>query len=188
MAAFWDGHSKLLELQWNPCGRGALEQGKLLISQLGINSMASWSLSFFPLPISMWRRKSTSGVSIDFNFINLLGFACYATYTATFLFSPVVRDQYAARHPAAPEPTVRFNDLAFAGLGVVMCLIAYSMFWPGLSGLHTPRRQRVSWTMRGLFSGCVLAPLVVICIVLARSPDGGNDPFSWAWIDVVSVT
>ncbi len=136
----------------------------------------------------MWRRKSTSGVSIDFNFINLLGFACYAIYTATFLFSPVVRDQYAARHPAATEPTVRFNDLAFAGLGVVMCLLAYSMFWPGLSGLHTPRRQRVSWIMRGLFSGCVLAPLVVICIVLARSPDGGNDPFSWAWIDVVSVT
>jgi hypothetical protein len=136
----------------------------------------------------MWRRKSTSGVSIDFNFINLLGFTCYSIYTATFLYSPVVRSQYAARHPAAAEPTVRFNDLAFAALGVIMCLVAYSMFWPGLLGLHTPRRQRVSWTMRGMFSGCILAPLLVICIVMAQSPDGGNDPLSWAWIDVVSDT
>ncbi|GLI82308.1 hypothetical protein PoHVEF18_010747 [Penicillium ochrochloron] len=147
--------------------------------------MASWSLSFFPLPISMWRRKSTSGVSIDFNFINLLGFTCYAIYTATFLYSPEIRSQYAARHPAAAEPTVRVNDLAFAALGVIMCLVAYSMFWPRLSGLHTPRRQRVSWTMRGLFSACVLAPLVVICVVLAQNPESRNNPFSWAWIDVI---
>lgn len=152
------------------------------------NSMASWSLSFFPLPISMWRRKSTSGVSIDFNFINLFGFTCYAIYTATFLYSPVIRSQYAARHPAAAEPTVRVNDLAFAALGVIMCLVAYSMFWPRLSGLHTPRHQRVSWTMRGLFIGCVLAPLVVICVVLAQTPVSRNNPFSWAWIDVVSDT
>lgn len=152
------------------------------------NSMASWSLSFFPLPISMWRRKSTSGVSIDFNFINLLGFTCYAIYTATFLYSPEIRSQYAARHPAAAEPTVRVNDLAFAALGVIMCLVAYSMFWPRLSGLHTPRHQRVSWTMRGLFSGCVLAPLVVTCVVLAQNPESRNNPFSWAWIDVVSDT
>ncbi|KAJ5911883.1 uncharacterized protein N7473_001186 [Penicillium subrubescens] len=152
---------------------------------LGWTYMASWSLSFFPLPISMWRRKSTSGVSIDFNFINLLGFTCYAIYTATFLYSPVIRSQYAARHPAAAEPTVRVNDLAFAALGVIMCLVAYSMFWPRLSGLHTPRHQRVSWTMRGLFSGCVLAPLVVICVVFAQTPDSKNNPFSWAWIDVI---
>lgn len=40
--------------------------------------------------------------------------------------------------------------------------------------------------MAGLLWGSILAPLLVGCIVLARSPDRGYDPLSWAWIDVVS--
>lgn len=40
--------------------------------------------------------------------------------------------------------------------------------------------------MAGLFWGSVFAPLIILWTVLARSPDGGNDPSSWAWIDVVS--
>lgn len=39
--------------------------------------------------------------------------------------------------------------------------------------------------MAGIFWGCVLSPLVVIVAVLAQSPDGGYDPSTWAWIDVV---
>ncbi|EPS28072.1 hypothetical protein PDE_03018 [Penicillium oxalicum 114-2] len=167
-------------------GRSQIEIFSRALSRLlGWTYMASWSLSFFPLPISMWRRKSTAGVSIDYNFINLFGFTCYSIYTATFLYSPVIRAQYAARHPAAAEPTVQVNDLAFAVLGMVMCFVAYLMFWPQLSGLHTPRRQRVSWVMRGIFSGCILAPLIGTCIVLVQSPDGGNASSSWAWIDVI---
>ncbi|KAJ5156975.1 uncharacterized protein N7482_008075 [Penicillium canariense] len=162
-----------------------MDRSQLEVFVRALSRMASWSLSFFPQPLSMWRRKSTSGVSIDFGFINLLGFICYTIYTSTFLYSPMIRYQYAARHPAANEPTVRLNDLAFAAGGVLMCLLMYLMFWPSLSGLHVPRRQRVSWTMRGFSCGCVVAPLVVICIVLGRSPDGGNNPFTWAWIDVI---
>lgn len=42
--------------------------------------------------------------------------------------------------------------------------------------------------MLGLFWGSVLAPVVLSWVVLAHSPDGGNDPSTWAWIDVVSET
>lgn len=148
--------------------------------------MLSWSASFYPQPIRNFRRKSTSGVSIDFLSINFLGFVCYTVYTATFLYSPVIRSQYAARHPTSEEPTVRFNDLAFAVHAVVLSVVVYTQFWPSIWGLHVSRLQKISKTMAGLFWGSIMAPLVVMGIVMARSPDGGYDPSSWAWIDVVS--
>ncbi|KAK5795804.1 hypothetical protein VI817_005089 [Penicillium citrinum] len=137
------------------------------------------------LPIYNFKRKSTAGLAIDFPTVNFLGFACYSIYTGAFLYSPLIRDQYAARHPASQETTVRFNDFAFAIHATVLSIIIYTQFWPSIWGFYVSRFQRISTTMLGLFWGCVLAPLVVIWIVLSRSPDGGNDPFAWAWIDVI---
>jgi cystinosin len=148
--------------------------------------MLSWSASFYPQIIINYRRESTSGLSIDTPTINTLGFACYTVYTAAFLYSPVIRDQYAARHPASEEPTVRFNDFAFALHAVILCFIMYTQFWPSVWGLHVSRFQKLSKTMLALFWGCVFAPVMVIWIVLAKSPDRGYDAATWAWIDVVS--
>ncbi|KAJ5573402.1 L-cystine transporter [Penicillium hispanicum] len=153
---------------------------------LGWIYMASWSASFYPQPIYNFQRGSTAGLSIDFPTINFLGFVCYAIYTAAFLYSPVIRAQYAARHPHSGEPTVRFNDFAFAAHAVVLSAIVYSQFWPVIWGLRVSRFQRISKPMAGLFWGSILAVLVVIGIVMSGSPDRGNDPSSWAWIDVVS--
>lgn len=33
----------------------------------------AWSASFYPQPLLNWRRRSTSGTTIDFPFINVLG-------------------------------------------------------------------------------------------------------------------
>ncbi|CAL5872883.1 uncharacterized protein PFLUO_LOCUS7152 [Penicillium psychrofluorescens] len=147
--------------------------------------MLCWSASFYPQPIYNYQRGSTSGLAIDFPTINFLGFSCYAIYTSAFLYSPVIRRQYAARFPNSGEPTVRFNDLAFAVHAVVLSAIVYSQFWPSIWGLRVFRTQRISKTMLGLFWGSVMAPLVVVWMVVARSPDGGLDPASWAWIDVI---
>ena len=118
--------------------------------------------------------------------INTLGFFCYTVYNGAFLYSPVIRSQYAARHPLSEEPTVRFNDFAFAFHAVILSLVAYSQFWPMVWGLDVSRCQRISKPIAGLFWGSILAPFIVIWIVLAHSPDGGYDPSTWAWIDVVS--
>ncbi|KAJ5121791.1 hypothetical protein N7448_002924 [Penicillium atrosanguineum] len=150
-----------------------------------LSRMLSWSASFYPQIVINYRRRSTSGLSIDTPTINTLGFACYTVYTATFLYSPMIRDQYAARHPASEEPTVRLNDFAFALHAVFLCFIMYTQFWPSIWGLHVSRFQRISKTMLALFWGSVFAPVVVIWIVLAKSPDGGYDPSTWAWIDVI---
>lgn len=148
--------------------------------------MFCWSASFYPQPIFNFRRKSTTGLSIDYPTVNALGFACYSIYTGAFLYSPLIRDQYAARYPKAPEGTVRFNDFAFAVHAFVLATIIYTQFWPFIWGFYVSRFQRISRTILCLFWGCVLAPVVFSCVVLASSPDGGYDPSSWAWIDVVS--
>ncbi|KAJ6000409.1 hypothetical protein N7481_000818 [Penicillium waksmanii] len=150
-----------------------------------LSRMFSWSASFYPQPIYNFQRKSTAGLAIDFPTVNFLGFGCYSVYTGAFLYSPLIRDQYAARYPASPDNTVRFNDFAFAVHATVLSIIIYSQFWPSIWGFYVSRFQRVSKIVLALFWGCVLAPLVLIWVVLSCSPDGGYDPSTWAWIDVI---
>jgi len=151
----------------------------------GNHSTLSWSASFYPQPILNWRRKSTLGLAVDFPAINVLGFACYAISTAAFLYSPVIRRQYAARHPASPEPTVRINDLAFALHAAVLTGLTYSQFFSSIWGFKVGRLQRVSRPIAGVFVGGILAVLVVTLIVALKGVDGGQDARRWAWIDVV---
>ncbi|KAI9036005.1 putative L-cystine transporter [Aspergillus affinis] len=150
-----------------------------------LSRMICWSASFYPQPISNFRRRATTGLAIDFPTINVLGFICYTAYTSAFLYSPVIRGQYAARHPLSEEPTVRFNDFAFALHAVVLSSIIYTQFWPQIWGFKVSRFQRVSKPVAGIFWGSIVAVGIVIAIVLARSPDQGYEPSTWAWIDVI---
>jgi len=144
-----------------------------------------WSGSFYPQPILNWRRESTLGLAIDFPTINVLGFLCYTISTSAFLYSPVVRKQYAVRNPVSPEPTVAFNDLAFAAHAVVLSVLTYSQFWSSLWGFKVGKLQKVSRPIAGIFWGSLIAILVVILLVRTRGRDGGRDPTGWAWIDVI---
>lgn len=133
-----------------------------------------------------WRRKSTLGFGIDFPTLNILGFLAYTISTATMLWSPTIRSQYAARYPVAPEPTVRFNDFAFALHAIILCIIIYSQFWLKAWGFKVGADQKMSPLALGIFWGNILGVIIVILTVWARSSDGGYDPNGWAWIDVVS--
>jgi cystinosin len=143
-------------------------------------------LSFYPQPISNYLRKSTLGLAIDFPTLNVLGFTCYTISTASFLYSPTIKSQYAYRHPEAPETTVRFNDFLFAAHGAVMCIIIYSQFFEKIWGFEIGKRQKVSRVILGVWWGCVLAIGLVVVLVKTRGTDGGYDAEGWAWIDVVS--
>ncbi|KAE8411788.1 PQ loop repeat-domain-containing protein [Aspergillus pseudocaelatus] len=130
---------------------------KALSRLLGWIYTLCWSASFYPQLISNFQRRSTVGLAIDFPTINTLGYVYYTAYTAAFLYSPVIRHQYAARHPGSEGSTVRFNDFAFAVHALIL-----SLFW-----------------------GSIVAVAILIFIVLGKSPDGGYDPSTWGWIDVV---
>jgi len=164
-------------------------QGKVFVRALsrilGWIYMFCWSASFYPQPMLNWRRRSTQGLSIDFPTINVLGFICYLIYTAAFLYSPLIRKQYAARHPLAPEPSVRLNDLAFAVHAVILSSIVYSQFWPWIWGFEVSRFQRVSRLIAGIFWGCIVAVVAVVLLVASQGNGNGLDPSAWAWIDVV---
>lgn len=145
------------------------------------------SASFYPQPISNWRRKHTLGLAIDFPTLNVLGFCCYAVSTAAFLYSPTIRSQYAYRHHSNAPPTVRFNDLLFAAHGAVMCIIIYSQFFPRIWNFKVGSRQQASRPVLGVFWGSVAAIFAVALLAQLAGKDGGYDPSGWAWIDVVCI-
>jgi len=143
-----------------------------------------WSLSFYPQPILNFRRKSTSGTTIDFPAINVLGFVAYFVSNVAFLYSPLIRHQYALRHHGL-TPTVQFNDVAFAAHAIVTCLITLSQFIPSLWGFErrTGSGVKVSPGILGLQIGSLLGIGIIILIVLGSHND---DPITgWAWIDVI---
>ncbi|KAB8253835.1 PQ loop repeat-domain-containing protein [Aspergillus pseudonomiae] len=158
---------------------------KALSRLLGWIYTLCWSASFYPQPITNFRRRSTVGLAIDFPTVNTLGYVCYTGYTAAFLYSPVIRHQYAARHPGSEGSTVRFNDFAFAVHAIILSALTYTQFWPAVWGFKVSRFQRVSKPVAGLFWGSIAAVAILIFIVLGQSPDGGYDPSGWGWIDVV---
>src|ERR1700709_1477085 len=100
--------------------------------EINVSSFLCWSGSFYPQPLLNYRRRSTHGLAIDFPTMNVLGFTVYTISTASFLWSPTIRSQYAERHPASPTPTVRFNDFAFAAHSAVLCLLIYIQFFPSI--------------------------------------------------------
>ncbi len=90
---------------------------KVLSFLAGLISFILWSVSFYPQIILNFRRKSTSGLSLQFCIINLTGFACYSVYNIALYFVPAVQVAYLAAHPAvvtAHDIPVHFTDVLFA--------------------------------------------------------------------------
>ncbi|KAI5195200.1 L-cystine transporter-like protein [Aureobasidium subglaciale] len=151
---------------------------------LGWSYFTSWSLSFYPQPLRCWKRRSTRGITVDFPLLNIVGFTSYFISTTAFLFSPEIRQQYAVRHPFAPEPTVRLNDLVFALHGTIICFVFYSQFYPRLWNFEVVKGQRASSTALGIFYGSIIG--VAITVLLVSLLKGGRDSAdSWADIDII---
>jgi cystinosin len=126
----------------------------------------------------------------DFPLLNVVGFSCYSLSTSVFLFSPVIRKQYAARHPFSPQPTVRFNDLVFGLFGLFMSFITYSQFWPRLWGWERQPgvKRHANMITLGLIWGSLLALATIVVIVIASGKGDSNaDGTAWIWLDVVGL-
>ncbi|KAI5801184.1 lysosomal cystine transporter [Geopyxis carbonaria] len=141
---------------------------------LGWAYVAAWGISFYPQLFINMRRKAVTGLALDYFTLNILGFACYTISSIAFLYSPVVREQYARRHPLTPEPTVRWNDLAFAAHALVLSLITWTQFY--FWGYQRHPQQRLSVLMKAIIVGCIAA--IVVSVFL-------TDGETWEWIDVV---
>ncbi|KAE8447253.1 hypothetical protein EG329_010947 [Mollisiaceae sp. DMI_Dod_QoI] len=143
-----------------------------------------WSLSFYPQPLLNFRRRSTTGTTIDFPAINVLGFVGYLISNAAFLYSPQIRKEYALRNHGL-TPTVQFNDFAFAAHAIVLSAITLSQFIPSLWGFEKRGGpgSKPSRFIVGIFVSSIIGVSIVAIIVIVR-----NDPdpaTGWAWIDVI---
>ncbi|KAI5301238.1 hypothetical protein KEM55_008783 [Ascosphaera atra] len=106
-------------------------------------------------------------------------------YQFSFMFSPLIRAQYAARHPQAPEPTTRLNDLFFAVHALILSSITYSQFFPRLWGLEVSHHQKASKPVLGIFWGSILAVVGLAVLVMFKGNNDPSDVHAWAWIDVM---
>ncbi|KFH44269.1 Cystinosin-like protein [Hapsidospora chrysogenum ATCC 11550] len=148
-----------------------------------------WSASFYPQALLNWRRQSTSGTTVDFPLLNVLGFAAYFTSSLAFYISPSVRAQYAARH-AGLTPTVQLNDITFALHGLTLSVITASqyLFSRTLWGFEPSLGARPSRLALGISAGCLLGVACVGFIVIGTS-DADFDPATgWCALDVVYAT
>ena len=153
--------------------------------------MLAWSLSCYPQAILNVRRRSTVGANPSLPTINALGFFAYFISTTSMYFSPLIRDQYASRNPASPVPTVRANDVAFAGHALILSFVLLSTFSTSIWGFDQGRIEngwRVGKGIVGVMLACVVGVASMVGLVLVKGRDGGRDPDSFAWIDVVSFS
>ena len=108
----------------------------------------AWSVSFYPQVWENYARRTTVGLSPDFAALNVVGFACYATYTWAMFGSPRVRRQYAHRHAGAEPPAsasdVLFSAHALALSSVTLAQVAWYDGLCGGGGGGARRRQRLS--------------------------------------------
>ncbi|EWC47869.1 hypothetical protein DRE_02751 [Drechslerella stenobrocha 248] len=136
-----------------------------------------WTLSFYPQLLQNRSRRSTLGVATSYFPLNILGFLCYLIYTATLLYSPVIRAEYALRYPSAPNPTVRLNDLAFALHAFILASVTYSQFFPAIWGYESGRRrERTRPAVWGVIIGIITTITLIASIAAANETRPQRDP------------
>jgi cystinosin len=160
---------------------------ELLSAFFGVTYFAAWSVSFYPQSMLNFRRKSTSGTTVDFPLINCLGFAAYLVSNTAFYYSPLIRAQYAARYKGL-TPTVQFNDITFAAHGLILSIVTTSQYlFPRAWGFAPSVGNKPSRFILGIFFGCVVGVVVVLFTVLA-SPERDSTHgaiSSWVWLDAI---
>ncbi|KAI9230095.1 MAG: PQ loop repeat-domain-containing protein [Piptocephalis tieghemiana] len=96
--------------------------GAALSSLIGWSYFLAWSASFYPQVLLNYQRKSVRGLSLDFLYLNLLGFTFYTIYNVSLYSNESVREIYRQRHNGQ-NPSIHANDLFFGFHALVLTLI-----------------------------------------------------------------
>ncbi|KAI9096934.1 PQ loop repeat-domain-containing protein [Phlyctochytrium arcticum] len=93
----------------------------------------AWSVSFYPQVLLNYRRKSVDGLSLDFVYLNLWGFLCYATFNVV---------GYAKAREWDMGSSIKLNDVVFAGHALLLTIItaAQSKIYPSSQRLSLPAK------------------------------------------------
>merc|ERR1712039_662556 len=80
---------------------------------LGWCYFCAWSVSFYPQVFANCQSRSVRGLSLDYQMLNLAGFACYGIFNAALFFDPCVQLEYSKSHGGSTS-AVQANDVVFA--------------------------------------------------------------------------
>lgn len=121
-------------------------------------------------------RKTTIGLSFDFEVLNAIGFCCFSIYAYMFLYSTELRQEYQDRNGGSPPDKVDLQDLLFgthAALLTVLTILQI-LYYDG-------RKQRMSMGCTLICSGMV-GSMVIYAIVVASDHD---HEYGRSWLDWV---
>jgi cystinosin len=91
-----------------------------LYQSLGWFAFTVWSVSFYPQVILNYRRKSVTGLTMDFLLMNFTKHSMYLIYNASLYFSPVVQQQYREKYGETELIPVAPSDVAFSIHAVIL--------------------------------------------------------------------
>ncbi|RKP14367.1 PQ loop repeat-domain-containing protein [Piptocephalis cylindrospora] len=104
------------------------ELGSALSTLIGWTYFLAWSASFYPQVLLNYQRKSVRGLSLDFLYLNLLGFTFYTIYNVALYSNDSVRESYRERHDGK-NPSIHANDLFFGFHALILTIITISQTW-----------------------------------------------------------
>ncbi|KAJ3024275.1 hypothetical protein HKX48_003100 [Thoreauomyces humboldtii] len=112
----------------------------------------AWSCSFYPQVILNWKRKSVQGLSLDFLYLNLIGFLSYTIYNLGLFVNP-----------AEYGDSVRLNDLFFSihALTLTTLTVVQSILYR-----RTRSRNAISPLTKAFIAGSGLSVLVAALLTL----------------------
>ena len=153
------------------------EPWKRVSGVIGWTYFAAWSISFYPQVYLNWVRKSVVGMSFDFQLLNLVGFACYASYNVSYYWVHEIHVDYHHKHGFDKDIPVRINDVIFALHAELLTAITFAQIF-----FYERGDQR--------FHPVTLVAVLLFFIVFAAwliylAHEGGNytKKTPWTWLD-----
>lgn len=136
---------------------------------IGFTYFLAWTVSFYPQIYLNWRRKTTLGMSVDYQLLNLLGHSSYCIFNCTFYFSKKIQDDYRDRYDE--ENKVAINDVLFSVHAVAATLVTlYQVI------IYDGSKQAPSVFARS-FVAVALTISSIYFILIAANTNGGKVPF-----------
>jgi len=147
------------------------EAGDIISSVIGWTYFACWTVSFWPQIILNIRRRSVEGLSFDFVFLNIIGFACYSTYNLSLYYNSTIQEQY--RKEYGKDSLVQPNDVFFA---------IHAMFATVITGIQifvfNRGNQTLSLVGKFMIPGYIIGIGAYALVVQLK-------PLEWLWFVVV---
>lgn len=135
-------------------------------------------MASYPPILLNFNLRSVEGISLDFLYMNLVGYLCYTTSLCMLFFNNFVREQYATKYTPVDlahhlhYPLIKANDVAYTVHGLLCVIVVY--YQVHFTNYKKSRAQlHVSpYTKALLLIVCTSCSLAVGCVIFfpARTP------------------